>query len=172
MTDPAAEPGNSSSRTRRTWRDAGLLTIIGLAFASPWILSEFTPTTPPVVPSPPVLAALNAFVPQLPRDENERQAVTVAQQGLRELLQARDSSAPPPVFEPEKIRVEHPATEVWNVSGVVSTVWQNLMASPHLYRIEVYRICHLVDPSCFKARGVALDSNILVDAGTQDRPKP
>ena len=172
MTDPAVKPGNSSSRTRRTWRDAGLVMIICLAFASPWILSEFASTTPSVAPSPPVLAALNAFVPQLPRDENERQAVTVAQQGLGELLQAKDSSAPPPVFERAKIRVEHPATDVWEVSGVVSTVWQNLMASPHLYRVEIYRICHLVDPSCFKARGVALDTNVLVDPGTQDVPKP
>ena len=172
MTDPAMEPENRPSRRLRNWRDAGLLAIIGLAFASPWILSEFTATTPSVAPSPPVLAALSAFVPQLPRDEIERQAVAVAQQGLRELLQARDSSAPPPVFDPGKIRVDHPQTDVWNVSGVVSTVWQNLMASPHLYRVEVYRICHLVDPSCFKARGVALDTNILVDPGSPTLPKP
>ena len=116
MTDPAMEPENRPSRRLRNWRDAGLLAIIGLAFASPWILSEFTATTPSVAPSPPILAALSAFVPQLPRDEIERQAVAVAQQGLRELLQARDSSAPPPVFDPGKIRVDHPQTDVWNVS--------------------------------------------------------
>jgi hypothetical protein len=165
-------PGNPPSRARRTWRDLSLVAVVCLAFASPWIIGEFASTSPSNAPSPLVLAALKAFVPQPPHDEIERQTVAVAQQGLRELLQARDSSAPPPVFDPDRVRVEHAATDIWNVSGVVTTVWQNLMASPHLYHVEIYRICHLVDPSCFKARGVALDTNGLVDSGAKGPPGP
>jgi hypothetical protein len=172
MTDPGAETPNKVSRARRTRRDLGILTLICLAFASPWIIGEFTSLTPSVTPSPPTLAALTAFVPQPPRDEIERQAVAAAQQGLREILQARDSSAPPPVFDAEKIRVEHPGGDVWLVSGVVSTAWQMLMASPHLYRVEVYRICHLVDPSCFKARGIAVDDQVIIASGAPATTKP
>lgn len=172
MTDPTTEQPNPVERARRTWRDAGFIAVICLALATPWIISEFTSITPPVAPSPPTLAALTAFVPQLPRDEIERQAVNSAQRGLREILQARDSSAPPPVFDAQKLRVEHPDTEVWVVSGVVSTAWQMLMASPHLYRVEVYRICHLVDPTCFKARGIAVDAEIIIASGVQAIPKP
>lgn len=172
VTDPAIEQPPDGSRRRRTWRDAGFVAIICLALATPWILSEFTSITPSVAPSPPTLAALTAFVPQLPRDELDRQAVSSAQQGLREVLQARDSSAPPPVFDPERVRVEHSAADIWHVSGVVSTAWQMLMASPHLYRVEVYRICHLVDPSCFKARGIAVDSQVVIDSGAAESAKP
>lgn len=172
MTDPAIEQPPGGSRRRRTWRDAGFFAIICLALATPWIISEFTAITPSVAPSPPMLAALTAFVPQLPHDELDRQAVNAAQQGLREVLQARDSSAPPPVFDPQKIRVEHPAADIWHVTGIVSTAWQMLMASPHLYDVEVYRICHLVDPSCFKARGISLDSQVLIDSGAPGTTKP
>lgn len=170
--DPETRTTKPGARARRSWRDAGLIALLCLAFASPWIIGQFAPVTPPVAPSPPVLAALSAFAPQPPRDENEHQAVNAAQRGLRELLQARDSSAPPPIFDAKKIRVEHPASDAWVVSGVVSTVWQMLMASPHLYRVEVYRICHLADPSCFKARGVAVDGDVLIDSGVQNPAKP
>ena len=172
MTDPTTQQPDPTARARRTWRDAGFVAVICLALASPFIIGEFTSITPSVAPSPPILAALTAFVPQLPRDEIERQAVNSGQQGLREILQARDSSAPPPVFDPRKLRVEHPATEVWIVSGVVSTAWQMLMASPHLYRVEVYRICHLVDPSCFKARGITVDSEVIFASGTPRSAAP
>ncbi len=172
VTGPAIEQPPDRSRRRRTWRDAGFLAVICLALATPWIISEFAPITPSVAPSPPILAALTAFVPQLPHDELDRQAVNSAQQGLREVLQARDSSAPPPVFDPQKVRVEHPAADIWQITGIVSTAWQMLMASPHLYRVEVIRICHLVDPSCFKARAITVDSQVIIDSGAPAPAKP
>lgn len=146
--------------------------MICLALATPWLIGVFVPPAPMATPAPATQAALTGFVPRLPDDAAANQAVAAAQQGLRELLQARDSSAPAPVFDPAKIRVEHPATDVWLVSGVVSTAWQMQMAAPHLYRVEIYRICHLADRSCFKARGVAVDAQTLLDPGIPPSATP
>lgn len=152
----------------RRWRDVGLLAILCLALASPWLIGGENPT-PPTPPSP-IAASIAALQPLPPRDAIDAQAAAVAQQGLREVLEMRDSSAPAPAFDPTKLRVEHRGTDLWVVAGVASAAWQMLVASPHLYSVQVYRVCHVVAPACFKVRAVTFDAQVLLAGGGATAP--
>jgi hypothetical protein len=155
----------------RRWRDVGLLAVLCAALTLPWLLGSESP--PPAPPPSPVAALIAALRPQPPHDAIDAQAVAAAQRGLREVLDMRDSSAPPPVFDPARLRVEHRAGDLWVVTGVVSAAWQMMMASPHVYAVSVYRVCHVVDPACFKVRAVNLDSQVLLSGGgTATAPPP
>lgn len=154
------------SEKRRNWYDVLFFAIICLALVSPWI-GDWLVAHPSFGLSKPVTIAQVALpLPaRPPRDPIEQLAVAAGQQGLIEVLDMHDSSAPPPVFDPKQIRVDHPSRNVWVTTGIASVAWQLLMAEPHLYTVEVYQICHIAAPACFKTRGVKIDSQVIMVPG-------
>lgn len=164
--EPLPPPSSSDTPyvgASRRWRDVLFFGVICLALVSPWIggMLLHRPSLTAPVPQAPAPVALS-LPPRLPQDPVEQLALGVAQQGLREVLAVQDSSAPPPVFDPAKIRIDHPGKDVWMVTGVVTTAWQTLMAEPHLYKVEIYRVCHIMAAPCFKTRGVTVDSEVIL----------
>ena len=164
--EPSPPPSASDTVTRpgRRWRDVAFLGIICLALVSPWIASTLLHSPSPMTTTAPQAPArvVLPLPPELPQDPTDRLALDTAQQGVRDVLEMHDSSAPPPVFDPTQIRVDHSGKDVWTVTGIVTTAWQMLMAEPHLYKADVYRVCHIMAAACFKTRGVTIDSEVVL----------
>lgn len=160
---PPPSAADTKAGTGRRWRDVLFFGIICLALVLPWIGGTLLHRPSSIAPAPQEAVRVTLpLPPRLPQDPADQLALTTAQQGLREVLEMHDSSAPPPVFDPAQIRVDHPGKDVWTVTGIVTTAWQMLMAEPHLYKVEIYRVCHIMAAPCFKTRGVTVDSEVIL----------